>query len=108
MKVEEAQILSLHEDGLSARQIAAELNITPRTVQRWRVRLGVALERAPVRDEADHQLALRMLEEGCSYREIAATIGVSDVTVAGWFPGRGWTKQQAGEWAALMRRQTVL
>lgn len=44
-----------------------------------------------------------LLDDGCSYRETARTLGVDHTTVRDHLPGRGWTRQQVGSWAAGSR-----
>ena len=98
------QVTAMTRRGMTADQIAETLGVTSRTVARHRVTAGIA-QAAPARVTPDQwQTAERMLDDGCSLTEIARTIGASPTTVAAHYPGRGWTKQQVGEWRAFMRK----
>ena len=98
------QVVTMTRRGMTADQIAETLSITARTVLRHRVAAGIA-QPAPARvTDAQWQTAERMLDDGCSLAEIARTIGANPTTVAAHYPGRGWTKQQVGEWRAFMRK----
>jgi len=98
------QVTAMTRRGMTADQIAETLGITARTVLRHRVTAGIARP-APVRvTDSQWQTAERMLDDGCSLAEIARTIGTNHSTVATHYPGRGWTKQQVGEWRAFMRK----
>ena len=98
------QVTAMTRRGMTADQIAETLGITSRTVARHRVTAGIA-QAAPARVTPDQwQTAERMLDDGCSLAEIARTIGTGASTVATHYPGRGWTKQEVGQWRAFMRR----
>jgi uncharacterized protein YjcR len=43
-------------------------------------------------------------EEGYSYKAVGEIFGVDQKTVKNWFPGRGWTYDQARELAAMTRQ----
>lgn len=45
-----------------------------------------------------------MLDDGASYREVMRTLHVDDGTLRKYFPGRGWTQQQAGQFSVLIQR----
>ena len=93
-----------HIVGNMAREIGEALGVTPETVARHRVAAGVAQTAAARVTPDQWQTAERMLDDGCSLAEIARTIGTSASTVATHYPGRGWTKQEVGQWRAFMRR----
>jgi len=46
----------------------------------------------------------KALDEGMGYRHVGEVFNVSPRTIAKHLPGRGWTREQIGEHAALMRR----
>ena len=46
------------------------------------------------------------LDEGYSYKHVGELFGVPRATVARHLPGRGWTRKQISEHAALMRRHS--
>lgn len=78
----------LQHEGRSAREIAAAVGCSERTVTRWRSRTDnrVTLP-PPSHPESDRELARRLLfEDECSIAEAARTIGAAPSTVARWFP----------------------
>lgn len=48
-------------------------------------------------------IAEKCLDEGWSYTEITRTHGLDYYTLRKYFPGRGWTQQQAVEHGVLIR-----
>lgn len=83
------QIVALTHAGHSASQIARKLRIAERTVQRVRVRTGVASPTQFIPMSADEiRLAAEMLDDGASYGEVSRTIGRSPRTIAKHLPGR--------------------
>lgn len=96
-------IALMTRDGKTAEQIAEELNVTPRTVFRARAERGYAKPRREFTADEIHT-AEAMFDDGCSFAEVGRTIGRATGTVAKHWPGRGWTKAQCGEWAALIRK----
>ena len=44
-----------------------------------------------------------LLDDGCPYKEVSLTTGVTVERLKKEFPGRGWTIQQAGKFAAEVR-----
>lgn len=48
------------------------------------------------------------LDEGYAYKHVSEMYGVAKETVAKYLPGRGWTRKQISEHAALMRRSRAL
>ena len=102
----EAAFLELQASGLTAPQIAERLNVTPRTVARWRVRHGLA-EPIPVTAGVPAsperlRAAEALLNEGASYQEVGRTLGMTSRTLAHHFPGRGWSRQESGSFAAMV------
>lgn len=45
-----------------------------------------------------------MLDDGASYREVMRTLPIHYRTLRKYFPGRGWTPQQAGQFGVTMMR----
>ena len=105
-------VAELTRQGLTAPVIAERLGITRRTVQRARVRGGVSQPCPPnvgKRYTTEFMATIdRLLSEGWSYKEIARTYGASEGVIAKHFPGRGWTKDQASELAAVRRYEHQL
>jgi methylphosphotriester-DNA--protein-cysteine methyltransferase len=100
------RIAELTRQGLSAPQIAEMLGVTPRTVVRGRKATGTLVGPAPqefwlTAEQIDR--AEQLLDDGCSLVEVARTIGCTWTSVWKRWQHRGWTKQQAGEYAALIR-----
>lgn len=89
--------------GMSAPQICDQLGVSRATVER--VRANAGLTRAQHKLTAEEVAKVdRMLADGCSLAEAARTIGTSRSAIWKRFPGRGWTRQQVGEWAALLEQ----
>jgi len=96
----------LHEEGLSAPQIAERVGCTPRTVTRWRRQEGLtrvipATAGAPATPERLEQ-ARRLLDDGASYQEVSRTLGMHERTLMRHFPGRGWSKREGGRLGAYV------
>jgi transposase-like protein len=107
MAVDKEAIERMHKDGWSAPRIAAELGCSAETVRRWRKREGLQPPRpanawAPITPERK-EAARRLLDDGAPYEEVSRTLGMTTVTLKRHFPGRQWTRQQAGELASWIR-----
>ncbi len=106
VEARKARVAALTWEGKSAREIAAILGISDRTVVRLRRSSGCSGGPAEAREPlpADYVAkAEAMLEDGCSYKEVARTLGCSHVWVARRFPGRGWTRSQGAAFANVIR-----
>lgn len=80
--------------GWSAPQIANELGITTRSVQRARTKLGVA-KRPPRRLSSDERQTIGdMLRDGASYPEVGRTVGRHPSVIRRAFPGYTFTTEQ--------------
>lgn len=92
--------------GDTVATIAAAVHRSPRTIQRYQIRLGLRTLQDPPPPLPDgwEDHALRLLDDGASLAETARTIGVDFRTVRRRFPDRGWTHQQAGQLAQIIRR----
>lgn len=105
--VDTEKIVQLTKQGWTAPQIARELGISQRTIQRWRRAGGVAEDhpRATWRATPEwKEAAAKLVEEGYPMQEVAALTGVSTKTVKRHFPDAAWTQQQALDHGRLMRR----
>lgn len=92
--------------GLTVRQIAERLDVTTRTVWRYKHDLGLTVPNpAPLPPERWVE-AEQLLDEGAPYAEVARTIGCEWHAVKERFPGRGWTRTQCGIHARLLDRYT--
>lgn len=49
------------------------------------------------------EYAARLLEDGASQREVWRTTGIARDTLRKYFPGKGWTYVQGGEFRALTK-----
>lgn len=95
------RIEQLSRQGCSVAYICEELGVSRATVFAARRRAGIATcQRRLTADEV--RQADAMLAGGCSLAETARTFGVSRSAIWKRFPGRGWTRQQVGEWSALV------
>ena len=99
-----AVVERMTRSGHSAPQIAEQLGCTSRTVQRARVRLGIAQPAATAYPTDVWDMAQQMIQDGCSHKEVARTLGIAATTIGRRFPGTGWTKQQGAEWWGQVRR----
>lgn len=94
--------------GKSAREIAEDLGVTTRTVQRDRKHMQVAKRHTPPLTEEEYARAEQMLNEGCSYAEVARTLKRCKGTIERHFPGRGWTREQVGDYSMMLRKYREL
>lgn len=104
--IDDEKFLQLHDDGMNAADIAAELGVSVRTVSRHRARLGLG------RPGNNHGFRVTpewkarveaLLDDGCSIREAARTMECRKETVSRHFPGRGWTYRMGGEFGRAQR-----
>lgn len=97
----------IHREDLTAAEAARLLGVSTRTIVRHRARLGVSQANpgahARPTPERLAEIAAR-LDEGWPVREVERTYGTTWRTVARHFPGRGWTKSEAGRHARLVSR----
>lgn len=95
----------MHRPDLSAAEAAQLLGVTPRTIVRIRARLGVSQPTSggAVRPSPERLAEIEArLDDGWSVREIERTYGTTWRTIAAHFPGRSWTRSQAGKHARLV------
>lgn len=98
------RVRELTAAGRSATQIAALLNITDRTVTRYRRHTGISKPRNNPFTPEQLALAEQLLDDGCSYGETARTVGASRQGIRQRFPSRGWTQVEGGAYGALVSR----
>lgn len=82
--------IELDRAGKSAAQIASELGVSDRFVQRWRRRLGLSKDFRSRHSQSDRDLARQLVEDGCPRAEVARTVGASVDTIDRWFPDATW------------------
>lgn len=101
----DAEFKACDNAGMTAKQLAERFNLTPRSVTRWRRRLGISHTPPPVaHPESDKERARQLLDQGCSFAEAGRTVGVYGTTIRNWFPDRpAWTNRQSIEHAVLVR-----
>ncbi|QDF17579.1 hypothetical protein SEA_YAGO84_47 [Gordonia phage Yago84] len=103
--VERAQrVAELTRAGLSAREIAARLRVTVRTVGRDRRRTGTNGHRPARWSEEKLARAKALLDDGASYRETAMTVGCDPTHLRRRFPGYGWPP---GHWPEGLNPQII-
>ncbi len=89
----DAERRALHKRGLSDMSIAKRLGVTKATIEHWRVRAGLPINRAPtcVPTLAPHEEERRMklYREARSDRDIARLCGSGTATIASWRRKRG-------------------
>ncbi|WNM68446.1 helix-turn-helix DNA binding domain protein [Mycobacterium phage Starcevich] len=100
-------ILLMTREGWSAKHIGEVVGCSARTVVRVRAagdaRLASPNQFVPLSQE-QKDFAQYLLDDGAPYNEVARTLGVSRTTVEKYFPGYGWSKKQAAEFRALVRK----
>ncbi|ABD58272.1 DNA binding protein [Mycobacterium phage Phatniss] len=100
-------ILLMTREGCSAKHIGEVVGCSARTVVRVRAagdaRLASPEQFVPLSQE-QKDFAQYLLDDGAPYREVARTLGVSRTTVEKYFPGYGWSKKQAAEFRALVKK----
>lgn len=97
------KVREMTELGMTAKQVAEELGVTPKAVLRVRSRLGI-VKAAPPFSEQELRRADELLTDGASYKDVALTLGRSIGAIHKRFPGRGWTPKQCGELAGAIRK----
>ena len=58
--------------------------------------------KAPVKQE-ELERAKALLQDGASQREVTRTTGIARETLRKYFPGKGWTHREGGDFRALTR-----
>ncbi|MGI6878797.1 helix-turn-helix domain-containing protein [Microbacterium sp. gxy059] len=95
--------------GRSASQIAEELGVSVRSVQRWRARVKVARPAVVRRPDDARARARELVEDGASFNEAARTLGISPTTIRRWFPDLpAWPNDEVTEFANAVRKAGVL
>jgi transposase-like protein len=102
--IDRTRAVNLIKSGKSVAQTARELGCSPSSIRDIKKEHGLTGE--PRKPLAPERLARieSMLDDGWSYEEVHRTEGASEKAIRRYFPGRGWTNQQSGQHAALLRR----
>lgn len=100
------KLLRLHQEGLNASQMAAELGYSVKTIQRHRRRLGLTIPPPPTTRITPEWTARvqALLDDGVSIREAALTVGCNRETIGRHFKGQGWSYGEAGRFAMALRQ----
>jgi len=95
-----ADIVRLSRQGMRPREVARQLFVCERTVQRVRKAHGIApLVQRGTWTEDDLSKAEMLLADGNSVAEASRVTGISEKTLHRRFPKMGWTAQQSGAYA---------
>jgi hypothetical protein len=95
----------IHRPDLSTVAAAERLGVNPRTITRFRARLGLSQEHhGATRRLTPEELARveAMLNDGAPVREVERTFGMCWRTVTKHFPGRAWNRSQIGQYARVV------
>jgi transposase len=98
------RVLELTRAGCTISQIAKSLGVTYRTIERDRLKLGLAKQPRPMTEE-ELTWARAMLEDGCPYAEVARTLRRNVGTITDRFPGYGSNDGQLGRYYHDLRRK---
>jgi Bacterial regulatory proteins, luxR family len=102
------QVPALVALGLTNTQIGYRLDVTERTVSRYRDRLGLGAPPNAMSPE-EVEAVERMLDEGCSLSEAARTIGRDARNIARRFRGRSqWNPSMAQHFRWMKERLEAL
>jgi DNA-binding CsgD family transcriptional regulator len=96
-------VAQLTRKGMTARDIAKHLGVTPRTIQRDRAAGRTARIGPKPFTPEEHQRALDMLADGASLGEVARTLGRSYDHTCQRYRGMGWTMQQTGQYNSMRK-----
>jgi hypothetical protein len=101
------KLLRLVESGATLAQTAEAMGVTERSVSRYKQALGLAQCKPGYRPlpEGWKDRAAALFDEGYSQRAVTELVGVCADTLARHFPGRGWSRHEAGVYA---RQATML
>lgn len=94
------RILELEREGKTMAQIGEALNVSVRTVMRYRARGGISRPTTCPGLKATPEWKAKvqeLLAEDYSHRAIAQITNVNPRTVALHFPGTAWKRQQISE-----------
>ena len=99
------RFLELDRTAARTADIAAELGVSVKTIQRWRHKAGVARPKAPIHPPTDREVAAALIAEGCHLAEVARSVGATSKTIKQWFPGvKGLPRDDAIQIGLLVRK----
>ena len=104
--VRRARVKQLFESGMTIQEVAADLGVCTRTIERDRAALGLAQARGESSrvSAAEVERMRAMAADGVSESEIARTLGRGYRSVRRHCPGAAWTHSQAGSWGRVLDR----
>lgn len=87
--------------GVDPRTIARDEGVSLATV--YRIRLKLEGARQTNRAFTDDEIARieQLLDDGASLREVARTVGRDPKVISRRWVGRGWTREQVGDWLSM-------
>lgn len=100
--IDREAITRLTNEGLTGREIAAQLGYTEPTVSRIRKELGISPGHLPLPAERLQRIQ-GMLDDGWSWLEIYRSEGAHRETMERYFPGTQWTLEQMKEHRRSLR-----
>ena len=110
--IDRERVLKLHRQGMSASEIAALVECSPRTITRIRKSEGLS---EPLTPEGNGpvtperlEAARLMLEDGASAKEVRRTLHMSQATLRNHFPGMSWSKGEVCEFARMVAEMNRL
>lgn len=89
----EERLKQLREDKKTIKDIAKELGVTTKTINRWISRIGIKYEKK-YNDDLKDKVILEKLE-GCEIKELTKKYGVSKNTILRWM--REFSKEEGSE-----------
>lgn len=95
VSVRRQRVAELTRAGLTAPQIAQDLKVADRTVQRDRVVLGIGRPGPVFFTPEEDQRAIQMLEDGYPFTEVARSLGRHETTITKRY--RGMSQVNGGE-----------
>lgn len=95
-QLRDQHIAELTRARYTAREIAAAVGVTRRSVERARARTGLSKPRSPYLTDAEIRQAEALLADGASYEEVARTLSRCTDNIRRRFPGQGWPAGTGG------------
>lgn len=93
-------VAELSREGFTLREIAVRLGCTERTVVRDKEELHLSRPRPRLSNE-ERRRAEELLCDGYSLEEVARTLRRHVHTIGRYYKGRGWTREEVGQYNAM-------
>lgn len=95
---DDAQFIREVEAGTPNPVLAERYGVTSRTINRWRMELGVNSTRSTRRFTEDEKATIyRLAEDGASLSEIARTVDSTQSVIRRMVPEAAWSRKQVGQ-----------